>query len=287
MRTFSDHICGGEAVSLTLARAYRDALLLLIPPLTKRQVYRTPTVRNRSGVVGVYLIETKRGKYWQAHMRVDGKQESKCYSIKSHGAERAKALAIAQRQEFEQRNPDRFATVSNQGHELAQAHFSALLRHEQVYADTPDPLPPTEANARIRALDAWFDRLRPPFVRVYLALSHLSTRPRLDVHVGYDGSPDRGNATGWSLQNRSLDDALQLAWAFVCARLTALHSAACWHEFERRYGKAFFAFDGSASWSARFQFDRAGFEQHLTPPSTLVALLPNFKVPRLPPSEVQ
>ena len=288
MRHFSDRICGGEAVSLALARAYRDAVLLLIPPLTKRQVYRAPSERTRSGVVGVYLYESSvKGPYWQAHMRVNGRPMSRTFAVSRYGYEGARALAIAARQQLEQRNPDRFATVSDRGHKLAQASFSALLRHEQAYAHTPEPLPPAEVKARIHALDDWFDRLRPPFVLVYLAVSHLTTRPRLDVRVGYDGSPDRGNATGWSLQNRKLDDVLQQAWTFVRERLTALHSAACWHEFERRHGKAFFAFDGSASWSARFQFDRAGFEQHLTPPSVLVALLPNFKVPPLPPSKVQ
>lgn len=35
-RTFSDAIYGGELASLTMAKAYRDALIRLIPPQSQR-----------------------------------------------------------------------------------------------------------------------------------------------------------------------------------------------------------------------------------------------------------
>jgi hypothetical protein len=282
LRRFSDGSYGGDLAALTVARAYRDAVVRLIPPFTRRQVYRKLPVTNRSGVIGVWRLETGRAAYWQAYIDIDGERRSKAFSVKRYGEQQAKELAVAQRAGYEHLQPDRFATVSDRGRELAQAHFSSLLRHEQVYAAAPAPLRPATVSRRIRLLDAWFEHLRTGFAQVYMAMVGSGSGLRLEVHVRYDASTKRGNRTGWSLNHWTLQQALLQALNFVRARLTALRGSACWNAFRRNHGKAFMAFDGSASFLVRFRFDREGFEQHFKPPKELAALLPDFEVPRIP-----
>lgn len=54
------------------------------------------SVRNTSGVTGVSYVCTG---YWRAQWHVGDKIESRCFSIKTHGSEKAKELAIIARNE--------------------------------------------------------------------------------------------------------------------------------------------------------------------------------------------
>lgn len=282
VRTFSEGTYGGPLAAFTVARAYRDAAMRLIPPLTTRQIYGKPDVTNQSGVVGVRFIEAPRKPAWEARAMLDGRRLSKTFSVELHGARRAKALAMAQRAEYEQCRRGRFATVNDQGSDAALAHFSPLLQPDEADAQPPSRLRQASVQRRIRFLDEWFDDLRPCFVQVYMGLTLSEPHPHLSLMVRLDGQCAPGNAKAWYLGRRGLEDALKLAWKFVRERLTESHSAACWTKFRRQYRASFFAFDGSSSWSERFRCDRPGFAQRLSPPGELASLLPGFKVPRMP-----
>ena len=65
-RTFSDAIYGGELASLTMAKAYRDALIRLIPPQSQRQRSSRLNSRNLSGISGVSRVLTALAKWWRA-----------------------------------------------------------------------------------------------------------------------------------------------------------------------------------------------------------------------------
>ena len=92
---FPDVTYGGEAQALAVARAWRDAVMAVMPPLTnieRRQIVRS--VR-RNGVPGV-LHNAARGT-WIAVILVGGRLISKSFKIAVHGEENARRLAEAER----------------------------------------------------------------------------------------------------------------------------------------------------------------------------------------------
>lgn len=111
--------------------------------------------------------------------------------------------------------------------------------------------------------------------------SALGSEPAL-VSVGTVGHCAPGNSKAWYLGRRSLECSLPLAWDFVRACLTESHCASCWSRFRCHYCDSFLGFDGSISWSERFRCDRPDFAQRFVPPKELAALVPDFKVPRIP-----
>ena len=67
-----------------------DNLRVVTPKENSRNT--TISMRNTSGNKGI----NKQGNYWKAQWNEnDHKQHSKCFSIRTHGEEQAKALAIA------------------------------------------------------------------------------------------------------------------------------------------------------------------------------------------------
>jgi hypothetical protein len=52
---------------------------------------------NTSGCTGVRLIDNSKGNYWEARIKQNDKQYSKCFSIKKYGYDKAKELAIKYR----------------------------------------------------------------------------------------------------------------------------------------------------------------------------------------------
>ena len=99
-KRFSDSNFGGEEAALAAAATYRDALIEkfgLTERLTKPDsehpgVSRTESENRRDGY-------PRKEAYWQAYWtKPDGTQATKRFSIKKHGEEVAKSLAIRARQ---------------------------------------------------------------------------------------------------------------------------------------------------------------------------------------------
>lgn len=113
--TFSDGTYGGTEPALTVAKAYRDAVLSVVPPLTNRDM-RMQVRKNRSGgsnLPGVYYQEpgthSKHGA-WIARieLQVEGQDQgsatkrnrkamTRTFNIGKYGADEAKRLAEEER----------------------------------------------------------------------------------------------------------------------------------------------------------------------------------------------
>ncbi len=106
---FSDSLLGGNRVALNAAKAYRDELEARSRHFTLAELAEEPSLRNRSGVVGVRLHRQKdrRGDYdyeyqywyWVAQW-IDGhgQRKSKSFSVHHHGDEEAYQMAVAARE---------------------------------------------------------------------------------------------------------------------------------------------------------------------------------------------
>lgn len=109
-RFFSDSAWGGRESALEMARRYRDRLLGAIerkrdPEAPSPRSHTGPTVRSRSGVVGVCRIRQVSGAgvtyhFWQASWTdAEGTRRSVRFSVLEHGEERAFFLACRARRE--------------------------------------------------------------------------------------------------------------------------------------------------------------------------------------------
>lgn len=103
---FSDNKFGGKRAALQAAKEFRDELEQLSRSYTVKELAEQPSVRNRSGVVGVRLHEQIdiRGEYeyhywyWIAQWTDGlGRRRTKSFSVHTHGDEEAFRLACEAR----------------------------------------------------------------------------------------------------------------------------------------------------------------------------------------------
>lgn len=93
-RYFYHHHYNSPEAALAAARAYRDSLLEMYPPLTIREHRQRPGKRNASGMPGVSR-DTGGPGYWIASTKLaDGTVLFKRFSAKTHGEDAIKKLAI-------------------------------------------------------------------------------------------------------------------------------------------------------------------------------------------------
>ncbi|MEF2074840.1 AP2 domain-containing protein [Consotaella aegiceratis] len=106
--TFTDSTYGGREPALFVARAYRDAMLKVVPPMTNNDM-RMLLRRNRpaySLVTGVYYVEgtENRSASWIARIELPGRKLTGCrrsmtrtFNVAKLGYEAAKEAAEAER----------------------------------------------------------------------------------------------------------------------------------------------------------------------------------------------
>lgn len=97
---FSHQKYGGDVQALSVARAFRDAVLRVTRPMTNKGI-RTLMRGNRiTGIPGVFYEPATAGRsaYWLAstHMR-DGRNRTRRFNVDRHGATEAERLAEAER----------------------------------------------------------------------------------------------------------------------------------------------------------------------------------------------
>jgi hypothetical protein len=109
VRNFRDKKCGGRRKALLRARAYRNALIREIPPLSRKEFSAIRRRNNRTGVVGVcryakpYVLRNGRVRlawYWEAIWPTQrGESETVRFSVKKFGEagafNRARAARVA------------------------------------------------------------------------------------------------------------------------------------------------------------------------------------------------
>ncbi|WP_226858549.1 AP2/ERF family transcription factor [Diaphorobacter aerolatus] len=152
-RSFFDNAYGGRDSAFTMAVAYRDALLRIFPPLTQLQQRVKIRSNNKSGMAGVsarYDDNRRRLKAWVATMDASGVTHQKYFSVKEHGEEKAKELAIAARKELLTLYRDnKFVTVNANATQAAESAFPALL-NEGANQEGISPLSPMLRTTRMR-----------------------------------------------------------------------------------------------------------------------------------------
>ena len=104
---FSDNVYGGKLAALQAAKEFRDELEVELRKYSTRELSLKPSVRNRSGVVGVRLHQQKdrRGEYeyfywyWIAQWTDGrGRRKTKSFSVHQYGDEEAYRMACNARQ---------------------------------------------------------------------------------------------------------------------------------------------------------------------------------------------
>lgn len=104
-RFFADSRHGGPEDALEAARAFRDALLDVLPTPCRRFRAERVTIRNSSGVVGVCRVVREDGngaryEFWQATWSpAPGTRKTAKFSIRRYGDEGAFELARAARED--------------------------------------------------------------------------------------------------------------------------------------------------------------------------------------------
>jgi hypothetical protein len=105
---FNDKKFGGAKGAQAAAREFRDAVESRMKPYTVVDRSKTPSTRNKSGIVGVrrHHQVDMRGEfeyhyhYWVAQWTdADGKRKTKSFSIEELGEDKAFKLAVAARRE--------------------------------------------------------------------------------------------------------------------------------------------------------------------------------------------
>lgn len=101
IKMFSDSIFGGKQEALSAALEYRE-LLTMAPSLAEHNLWHRTIVRrnNTSGIPGVGLYRRPNGtERWVAFwIDENGIRKSRSFAVNIHGKQRAKQLAIAERQ---------------------------------------------------------------------------------------------------------------------------------------------------------------------------------------------
>lgn len=221
-RHFFDQVWGGPAPALAMASSYRDAVLRLIPPVTKRQAQTRMRRNNTSGAPGVFAKTVNRQIVgWVANLETPDKRFAKTFMVSTHG-ELAKDKAIAHRERLlQEHGTDAFVTLNAQATADATEHFGDLLSDE---GGAPAAgIDAGERAARLQKLNDWFDRQMPDLlyvrVRVYPS-SRGSAVHTAHVRVLSTGSHSQVAAKGLSLGSQSYVERLPELWQFIGAKVT-------------------------------------------------------------------
>ena len=100
-KNFSDTTWGGKDKALVAAQQYRDSILASIPPLSQREYGQIRRKNNTSGTVGAHMQKKRGGDAWCAALQLKtGKIIRAVFAVNDYGNERAKALAIAAREQM-------------------------------------------------------------------------------------------------------------------------------------------------------------------------------------------
>lgn len=137
-KRFNPSYFGSESAALEAARAWRDRVLALLPPMTYRELHTLRRHNNQSGIPGVFRTKEPTGAYWVAVRESGGKKTSRKLSVSRYGEEGARQRAIAARQEMLQSAANRFWVATEASLDLTSRSFAdpaALAASDAVVWD--------------------------------------------------------------------------------------------------------------------------------------------------------
>jgi len=149
-RAFQDSVYGSPEDGLSHAIKYRNAVFASIPPRTNTEQSVMLRKDNQSGISGVRHTDYDGREYWMAKIGFGAEQKGRYFSVRKYGFERAKELAISQRDEW-----------------LSDKELKNYTRKEDVgfadYGALHSPYQMTQEDARriIAEINDRFDQLRP------------------------------------------------------------------------------------------------------------------------------
>ncbi|WP_285277799.1 hypothetical protein [Agrobacterium sp. SUL3] len=232
VRLFKDSIYGSGDAAYCQARAYRDAILLAIPPATNHEQAVLLRRNNRSGISGVRRVETADGDVWQATLMTSEGQKRENFSVAKLGEEAAKSMAITQRRKWLKALPVTHLAYAHHAAEVARAQFGDGL------APADDVLPEvrlTDADieARIKEINDQFDASRPKRLRVRVKSY---SKDRISIAVSDAESPARKKLMHLNRRGKTGIDIVEAINRSVRETLAAIHDerVACW--FSSTYG---------------------------------------------------
>ncbi|OOO17789.1 hypothetical protein BS627_19855 [Agrobacterium salinitolerans] len=232
VRLFKDSVYGSGDEAYRQARAYRDAIILAIPPATNHEQAVLLRKNNRSGISGVRRVETAEGDVWQATLMTNEGQKRETFSVAKLGEEAAKSMAITQRRKWLRALPVTHLAYAHHAAEVARAQFADEL------APADDVLPrerraDADIKARIKEINDRFDASRPKRLRV--RVKSYST-DRVSIAVSDAGSPARKKLMHLNTRGKAGTEIVNAINSSIRETVTAIHDekTACW--FSSTYG---------------------------------------------------
>lgn len=226
VRLFKDSIYGSGDEAYRQARAYRDAIILAIPPATNLEQAVLLRKNNRSGISGVRRVETADGDVWQATLMTNEGQKRENFSVAKFGEEAAKSMAITQRRKWLRALPVTHLAYAHHAAEVARTQFGDGL------APADDVLPEVrladaDIEARIKEINDQFDASRPKRLRV--RVKSYST-DRISIAVSDAGSPARKKLTHLNTRGKAGTEIIDAINRTVRETVTEIHDekTACW-----------------------------------------------------------
>ncbi|MDH6298828.1 hypothetical protein [Agrobacterium fabrum] len=230
VRLFKDSVCGSGDEAYRQARAYRDAIILAIPPATNHEQAVLLRKNNRSGISGVRRVETADGDVWQATLMTNEGQKRENFSIAKFGEKAAKSMAITQRRTWLRALPVTHLAYAHHAAEVARTQFGDGL------APADDILPKVrladaDIEARIKEINDRFDASRPKRLRV--RVKSYST-DRISIAVSDAGSPARKKLRHLNRRGKTRVDIIDAIKESLRESVTAIHdeNTACWFNSE-------------------------------------------------------
>lgn len=232
VRLFKDSIYGSGDAAYRQARAYRDAIILAIPPATNHEQAVLLRKNNRSGISGVRRVETTDGDVWQATLMTSEGQKRENFSVAKLGEEAAKSMAITQRRKWLRALPVTHLAYAHHAAEVARTQFGDGL------APADDVLPEVrladaDIETRIKEINDQFDASRPKRLRV--RVKSYST-DRVSIAVSDAGSPARKKLMHLNTRGKAGTEIVNAINSSVRETVTAIYDekTACW--FSSAYG---------------------------------------------------
>ncbi|MGV2130182.1 hypothetical protein ACQZ4Q_04455 [Agrobacterium vitis] len=232
VRLFKDSIYGSPQASFDQAKAYRDAVMSVLPPATNHEQAVLLRKNNKSGISGVRHVELAEDEAWEASLLTRTEHKREKFSVREYGEEQAKAMAIALRRKWLEELPVKHLAYAEHSEEMTRQYFGDQL------APVSDVLPEvsitkTEAKARLKAINAHFDALRPPRLRVRVRSYQ---EGRLSVHVSDAGFPAQRKLVMLNTKHMSLGESLAKASNRIIDLITAFYNPGVARWFIQNHG---------------------------------------------------
>jgi hypothetical protein len=107
VKNFPDKRCGSKKAALRSAKEFRDSILRMYPPISRREFCNARRRNNKTGITGVYKYSkpyklkdgtVRQSWYWEANWpNAEGESISKSFSVKRFGDDLARQMAVKAR----------------------------------------------------------------------------------------------------------------------------------------------------------------------------------------------